>query len=75
MVCGLPSTTVIYGVRIALYCDLWCAECPLLLSMVCGLPSTVISGVQIALYCDLWCADGVWIALYCYLWCADCPLL
>ena len=31
-----PSS-VIYGVRIALYCDLWCVDCPLLLSLVCGL--------------------------------------
>ena len=56
MVCGLPSS-VIYGVRIALYSDLWCADCPLLLSLVCGLPSSVIYGVRIALYCDLRCAD------------------
>ena len=56
MVCGLPST-VIYGVQIALFCDLWCVECPLVLSLVCGLPSTVISGVWNALYSDLWYVD------------------
>ena len=55
----MPSI-VICGVQIAPYSYLWCADCPLALSKVCGLPFTVI-------HC-------VWIALYGYLWCADRPI-